>query len=106
VNLTLSRARTSSRRAREYMLVYKAFESLNIKQYQNTNNREHSSDKNNSINSNHVHINYNLIEKSIKVYKTHRNVKDFDTRFIKRLQLDKNQVSFVKDVVGEMKKMG
>jgi hypothetical protein len=106
VNLTLSRARTSSRRAREYMLVYKAFESLDIKQYQNTNNREHNSAKKENINSNSVYINYNLIEKSIKVYKTHRNAKDFDTRFIERLQLDKDQVSFVKDVVGKMKKNG
>jgi hypothetical protein len=78
VNLTLSQACTSSRRAQEYMLVYKVFESLNIEQYQNMNNRGHNNDKNNSKNSNHVQINYDLIEKSIKVYKTHQNVKDLD----------------------------
>jgi hypothetical protein len=105
VNLTLSWAHTSSRCAHEYMLIYKGFESLNTKQYQNTNIRVHNSGKNNIVNSNHVKVNYNLIEKSIKVYKTHRNVKDFDARFIERLQLDEVQFSFVKDIVGKMKKI-
>jgi hypothetical protein len=85
--------------------MYKTFESLNTNQYQNTNNKVDNNDNNKRTNHNHVQINYNLIEKSIKVYKTHCNVKDFDIHFIKRLQLDEDQVSFIKDVVRKMKKM-
>jgi hypothetical protein len=54
-----------------------------------------SNDDNDRISSNHVHINYDLIEKLIQ---------DFDDHFIERLQLDEDQVSFVKDVVGKIKK--
>jgi hypothetical protein len=37
-------------------------------------------------------LNHKLIEKSIKVYKTHRNTKDFDDKFVRSLGLYDEEV--------------
>jgi hypothetical protein len=51
-----------------------------------------------------LHMNYKLIEKLIKTFKTYHNALDFDDMFIQWLQLDDEEVRLVKCVVEEMKK--
>jgi hypothetical protein len=48
-------------------------------------------------------LNFELVEKSIKSYKTHRNAKDFDSAFIKGLKMENEKVFFIKEVVSKMK---
>ena len=49
-------------------------------------------------------FNYELIEKSIKTYKTHRNALDTDTKWIRKLQQDmgEEKMKLVKLVVKKM----
>jgi hypothetical protein len=96
-NLSLSRVRKCSRRAREYMKAYKAFDDI-------THERSSTQpESDNTLTDSNVQVNYELIEKSIKTYKTHRNVRDFDSSFVKGLQLDDKKFSFIKEVVSKMK---
>jgi hypothetical protein len=44
-------------------------------------------------------VNYDLIEKSIKVYKTYHNMRDFDTKFAKGLSLDSEKIDVIKNIV-------
>ncbi len=53
-----------------------------------------------------TNINYELIEKSIKTYKTHRNARDFDSGFIKRLSMEEEKTSMIKKIVLKMKSSG
>ena len=62
--LRVERVRKFSRRAREYMIAYQAIAAL----------QERNGDT--------FTLSHLLIEKSIKVYKTHRSASDFDGKFI------------------------
>jgi hypothetical protein len=116
VNLTKTRVRKCSRRAREYMLAYLAYDSIKKEHAERTGSRvSHSADAV-AVAANTsppqtgkdidrlLYMNYKLIEKSIKTFKTHRNARDFDDKFIRRLKLDDNEARLVKCVVDEMKK--
>jgi hypothetical protein len=92
-NLTIDRVRKCSRRAREYMLAYKAFEELQTE----------SSGDGGDDSAILSFLNFELVEKSIKSYKTHRNAKDFDSAFVKGLKLEDKKVFFIKEVVSKMK---
>jgi hypothetical protein len=96
-NLTLVRSRMCSRRAREYMIAYKVFDAI-YHEDQCTIEGAESESKWGDVNLNHE-----LIEKSMKMYKTHRNVRDIDVGFIKKLKLEKGKVEFLKEVVSKMK---
>jgi hypothetical protein len=52
-----------------------------------------------------IKMNYHLIEKVMKTFKTHRNTKDFDTKFIKNLKLDNDKATFISEIVTTMKKI-
>jgi hypothetical protein len=96
-HLTLSRIRKCSRRAREYMLVYRAVERV-------TQDRINESDNGDQTNpSIKQQLNYELIEKSIKTYKSHRNAIDFDKKFIKALGMTHEKETFLKEIVTKMK---
>jgi hypothetical protein len=105
-NLTLSRVRKCSKRARDYMLAYKAFAVMEMDGDGTvpTELGTHGIDVVRAgDNTNKVVMNYSLIEKTMKTFKTHRNAKDFDAKFIKKLELDDKSVEFVKGAVGRMK---
>jgi hypothetical protein len=111
VNLTKTRVRKCSRRAREYMLAYLAYDAIKKEhedrmtrsRVSNTAADAHPTQTDTTLDT-LLHMNYKLIEKSIKTFKTHRNARDFDDTFIRRLQLDDEEVRLVKCVVDEMKK--
>jgi 2-phosphoglycerate kinase len=63
----------------------------------------HESNKLNKARDMTVQLNYELIEKTIKTYKSHRNARDFDVAFIKSLKLDKTKEKFIKEVITKMK---
>ncbi len=48
-------------------------------------------------------VNNHLIEKAMKMYKTHRNSGDFDAKFMKNLDVDSGKLSLFSDVVLSMK---
>ncbi len=98
-NLDIVRVRKCSRRAREYMLLYKAYEKV----MQSERNKLPRSKYNDRLQGLPTTLNYELIEKSIKTYKSHRNARDFDVKFIKNLKLDSQNCKFLKKVVNEMK---
>jgi hypothetical protein len=94
-NVTLERACMCSRRACEYIIKYRAFHKTLV-----------SLCTNGSGTYNDIGMNYELVEKTIQTYKSHRNVKDFDVKFIKGLCLDNDKVEFIKTVVCKMKTPG
>jgi hypothetical protein len=115
-NLHLARARGCSRRAREYMLAYKAIEQLQKEESDlvcHTTNESCSSalSKNNckqrrAMKTEYVpaiEMNHQLIEKTIKTYKSHRNAATFDVAFVQSLKgLDNEKASLVKRIVMKM----
>jgi hypothetical protein len=105
-NLTLSHVRKCSRRVREYMRAYKMFEKAGYtgnQSAQQVGQDNHESNKSNKTRDMSVQLNYELIEKTIKTYKSHRNARDFDVTFIRSLKLDKTKEEFIKEVVTKMK---
>jgi hypothetical protein len=98
-NLDIVRVRKCSRRAREYMLLYKAYAQV----MRSEGNKLPISEINNRLQGLPTTLNYELIEKSIKTYKSHRNARDFDAKFIKNLKLDSQNCKILKMVVNEMK---
>jgi hypothetical protein len=48
-------------------------------------------------------LNHDLIEKSMKMYKTHQSIQDIDAKFIKKLNLEEEKVEFLKEVIVKMK---
>jgi hypothetical protein len=96
--------RKCARRAREYMLLYKANEwVLRQQKRQKSGVEKEVGTGTAEINFFKTFFNYDLIEKSIKTYKSHRNARDFDVKFVQNLKLDAVKVEFVKKVVNEMK---
>jgi len=93
--LSVDQVRKCSRRAREYMLAYKSFEVLG--------NRNENGDAN-FFGEHVVTLNYKLIEKSIKTYKTHRNCLDTDTKWLRKMlkEMGQEQFNIVKCVVKRM----
>ena len=79
------------------MLAYKAMNKIitEQKEYENENTTHHQIESS---------FNYELIEKSIKTYKTHRNALDTDTKWIRKLHQDmgKEKMELVKLVVKKM----
>ena len=81
------------------MLAYKAMNEIikEQKEHENVNTTHHQIQQESSFN-------YELIEKSIKTYKTHRNALDTDTKWIRKLHQDmgKEKMELVKLVVKKM----
>jgi hypothetical protein len=104
-NLTLSRVRKCSKRARDYMLAYKAFAAASVDGARTVSTKAGMRESGTVVieDDKKVTMNYSLIEKTMKTFKTHRNAKDFDAKFIKNLELDDKSVEFVKGVVERMK---
>jgi septal ring factor EnvC (AmiA/AmiB activator) len=100
------------------MLVYKSIEQVQQEYHQqNTdsnihgqqthkNNTNINNNKSNQPQLNHSlpNLNHKLIEKSIKVYRTHHNAKDFNDKFVRSLGLYDEEVMFVKAVVSSKMK--
>ena len=100
--LNISRVRKCSKRAREYMVAYKAIHEL-------TNEHSHQIDSSTSImtspvNEEVIPISYDIIEKSIKVYKTHRSCLDTDLKWVQNLneEIGKKKTDAVRNVVLKM----
>jgi hypothetical protein len=107
-NLNVTRARKCSKRAREYMLAYKSIEEIqhDLKEQNQTNNNKCNDSTvttKRTAGDSLLQMNHKLIEKSIKTYKTHRNTRDFDIKFVASLELNDQEVAFVKAVVSKMK---
>jgi hypothetical protein len=114
-SLTIARARGSSRQAREYMLAYKAIEDVQ-KETKEENNRiqchpqgkKRGSCPSSSQSSTKqlytpFDMNHDLIEKTIKTYKSHRNAAMFDVAFVKGLKgLDNEKATIVKKIIMKM----
>jgi uncharacterized phage-associated protein len=81
------------------MLLYKAYKQV----MQSERNKLPSSKFNDRLHGLPTTLNYKLIEKSIKTYKSHQNARDFDAKFIKNLKLDSQNCKILKKVVNEMK---
>ena len=91
--LSISTVRKCGKRAREYILAYKAFADLN-----NDND-----DDNDDDNTAKTSISHQLIEKAVKSYRVHRSVMDTDTKFLNTLkEMDSDQQSLLKDVINTM----
>jgi hypothetical protein len=102
--LDIITVRKCARRAREYMVLYKAYERVLQQQKRQKSSVEKDVDTStDGIDDFKTFFNYDLIEKSIKTYKTHRNIRDFDVKFVGNLKLDAVKVEFLKKVVNEMK---
>jgi hypothetical protein len=119
-NLSIAKVRKCSRRAREYMLAYKAFELVQeehrarvhqtckgaaasrrtLQTRTGLSDTRQTGSKTDPID---MTFDYNLIQKSIKTYKSHRNARDFDCSFIKSLQVDDVKEELIKKIVSKMK---
>jgi hypothetical protein len=99
-NLTKHSVRMSSRRAREYMLLYKTLHQMQLEQKAAAN-----SNRNPSLPNHREPFNFNheLIEKTMKTYKSHRNAQDFDYAFIKNLRITDEKLAYIQEVVSKMK---
>jgi hypothetical protein len=91
----------SAQRVQECMVLYKAYKRVALEERVAGNRGAHRNQYCTSTDM--VQFNYNLIEKSIKTYKTHCNAKDFDAKFVSKLKLDKVKFEFLKKVVTKMK---
>jgi hypothetical protein len=87
----------SARRACEYMMLYKSYTAV-VQDEESASGWNH-----NGCNKKVVHFNYEMIEKAIKTYKSHRNAKDFDVKFVSDLKLDSVKSEFLKKVVTKMR---
>ena len=92
--LTTARQRMFSRRARVYMLAYKALDVISKSNVEGASNDEgNNADQvkvevkqefplSNNLNSQY---NYSLIERVVKSFKTHRCMEDIDTSYIREI---------------------
>jgi hypothetical protein len=99
-NLQINRIRKCSRRARDYIVAYKAIEEIQNKKNVNKETNQRSDLKHDKKS---FEVNYHLIEKAMKLYKTHRNAGDFDAKFVKNLNVESDKLSIISDVVLSMK---
>jgi hypothetical protein len=98
-NLDIVQVQKCSRQACKYMLLYKAYEQV----MQSERNKLPSSEFNDQLQGLPKTLNYELIKKSIKTYKSHWNARDCDAKFFKNFKLDSQNCKFLKKVVNEMK---
>jgi hypothetical protein len=98
-NLNIVQIRKCSQQTCKYMLLYKAYKQV----MRSERNKLPSSKFNDRLHGLPTTLNYKLIEKSIKTYKSHQNARDFDAKFIKNLKLDSQNCKILKKVVNEMK---
>jgi hypothetical protein len=99
--LTLGRVHSCSKHAWDYMLAYNAFKSMLVEM--NDALPVLNGICNGTGCSGRMKLNLDLIEKTMKVFKTHCNMRDFDVKFIRKLGLNKENLNFVKGVVTKMK---
>jgi hypothetical protein len=90
----------SSRHAREYMLLYKTLHQMQLEQKAAANSNRKSSLP---INKEPLNFNHELIEKTMKTYKSHHNAQDFDSAFIKNLRITDEKLAYIQEVVSKMK---
>jgi hypothetical protein len=100
VNIMLSHVRKCSCHVREYIIAYKVF--AQVQRDEKSTQQVNGTKQGTGIDVS-TQLNFDLIEKSIKTYKTHWNVMDFDKGFIKGLKLDVKKEVFVKEVVSKMR---
>ena len=74
--LTMERQRMFSRRAREYMVAYHAIDNQQEDKQENSDEKKDRLEKRNPL------MTAYLIEKIVKVFKTHRSTADFDCGFV------------------------
>jgi hypothetical protein len=109
-NLDIIHICKCSRRAREYMQLYQAYEKVQLDDRRNgSSSTSNSFSKRSRVGTDDRNcylggaFNYELIEKAIQTYKCHQNVQDFDVKFIQKLNIDPVKVEFLKKVVNKMK---
>ena len=105
--LNLNRIRKCSKRAREYMFAYKAIQEIREECSQPIGSSSTSSVTSSMVNEELMHMSYEIIEKSIKVYKTHRSCLDTDLKWVQNMneKIGKKKVDAVKIVVLKMENM-
>ena len=84
--LTLAVSRANSRRARQYMLAYKVLAEAEHGQYQHTSTGTDATEKQNEDNKANIKVTHSLIEKCVSLFRrrrTHRNVIDFEGKYLK-----------------------
>jgi hypothetical protein len=114
-SLTIARMRWSSRQAHEYMLAYKAIEDVKQETKEENNQIQcHTQGKKKGSCSSlsqtstkqsytPFDMNFDLIEKMIKTYKSHCNAATFDVAFVKGLKgLDNEKATIIKKIVMKM----
>ena len=87
-HLTVEKVRKCSKRARRYMLAYLAFSKIKDQQQDNNDVME---------------LSHTLIETAIKTYKNHRTVDNFDTKWIRKMDIDQKDVDLLQKVVTTMR---
>jgi hypothetical protein len=106
--LNLDRIRNCSKRAREYMFAYKAIQEIREECSEPPlGSSSTSSLTSSAFNEELIHMSYEIIEKSIKVYKTHRSCLDTDLKWVQNMneKIGKKKVDAVKIVVLKMENM-
>ena len=105
--LNLNRIRKCSKRAREYIFAYKAIQEIREECSQPIGSSSTSSVTSSTANEELMHMSYEIIEKSIKVYKTHRSCLDTDLKWVQNMneKIGKKKVDAVKIVVLKMENM-
>jgi hypothetical protein len=100
--LSLSKIRKCSKQAREYMFAYKAIEELMIEDSHPINSS--TSAMTSPVNKELILFSYDIIEKSIKVYKAHRSCLDTDLKWVQDLSEEtrKKKIDAVRKVVLKM----
>ena len=98
--LRIEQVRKCSKRAREYMLGYKALQDITKNQAEQEADLERTFDRTSKYN-------YTLIEKIIKTYKTHRNCLDTDTKWLTKVlgEVGKDSFELLTSVVKRMDTM-
>jgi hypothetical protein len=99
-NLKIDKVQKCSRRARDYIVAYKAIKVIQNKKNINKKTNHGSELKHDKKT---FEVNYHLIEKAMKLYKTHQNTGDFDAKFVKNLSVKSDKLSIISDVVLSMK---
>jgi hypothetical protein len=92
--LTMERQRMFSRRAREYMVAYHAIDNQQEDKQENSDEKKDRLEKRNPL------MTAYLIEKIVKVFKTHRSTADFDCGFVAGIV---NTMKGLKEVEGSPK---
>jgi transposase len=113
-SLTIAKTIGSSRQAHEYMLAYKAIEDVQqeVKEENeqiqcHTQGKKGSSPSSSQSSTKQSYtpfdMNHDLIEKTIKTYKSHCNAATFDFAFVKGLKgLDNKKATIIKKIIMKM----